>query len=84
MRISPPIHSRVRFAVQSLDETLVSEPQMFSHSKTGQESQVVMKHILIDSVLSLHHFAFKPQNKEEKHVRVAERNLGAEMLDESI
>lgn len=79
VRISRPILSHVRFAVQSLDETLASEPQMFSHSKTSQESQVVMKHILIDSVLSLHHFAFKPQNKEEKHVRVAEKNLSAEM-----
>lgn len=63
VRVSEAIHSQVRFAVQSLDETLVSQPQMFSHSKTSQESQVVMKHILIDSVLSLHHFAFKPQNK---------------------
>lgn len=57
---------------------------MFSHSKTGQESQVVMKHILIDSVLSLHHFVSKPQNKEEKHVTVAEKNLGVEMWDEGI
>lgn len=68
-----PIHSRVRSAVQSLEETSAPEPQMFSHSEPGQESQVVMKHILIDSVLSLHHFAFIPQNKEEKHARVAER-----------
>lgn len=79
MRVSWAIHSQVRFAVQSLDETLASQPQMFSHSKTSQESQVVMKHILIDSVLSLHHFAFKPQNKEEKHVSAVEKNLGAEM-----
>lgn len=78
VRVSEAIHSQVRFAVQSLDETLASQPQMFSHSKTSQESQVVMKHILIDSVLSLHHFAFKPQNKE-KHARVAEKNLGVEM-----
>lgn len=59
MRVLWPIHSRVRFAVQSLDETLASEPSMFLHSKTSQESQVVMKRILTDSVLSLHHFAFK-------------------------
>lgn len=59
MRILGSIRSQVRFAVQSLDETLASEPPMFSHSKTSQESQVVMKYILIDSVLSLHHFAFK-------------------------
>lgn len=65
--------------MQSLDETLASEPQMFSHSRTSQESQVVMKHTLIGSVLSLHHSAFKPQNKEEEDVRVAEKNLGAEM-----
>lgn len=62
----------------SLDETLASKPQMFSHSKTSQESQVVMRHILIDGVLSPHRFAFKPQNNEEKHVRVAEKNLCAE------
>lgn len=62
------IHSRVRFVAQALDETLASEPQMFSHSGTGQESQVLMKHVLIDGVLSLHHSAFKPQNKGEKHV----------------
>lgn len=80
MRTSPPIHSQVRFAAQ----TSPSEPQMFSHSETSQESQVVMKHILIDSVLSLHHFAFKPQNKEEKPVRAAEKNLGAEMWNKSI
>lgn len=79
MRIFQAIHSQVRIPVQTLDETLASELQMFSHSKTSQESQVVMKCILIDSVLSLHHFAFKPQNKKEKHVRVAEKNLGAEM-----
>lgn len=65
--------------LQSLDETLASEPQMFSHSVISRESQVVMKHILIDRVLSLRHFAFKPQNKEEKHVSGAEKNLGAEM-----
>lgn len=60
VRILQPIHSQVRFAVRSLDETLASKPQMFSHCKTSQESQVVMKHILIDNVLSPHHFAFKP------------------------
>lgn len=83
-RISQPIHSQVRFAVQSLDETLALEPQMFSHSKTSQESQVVMKHVLIDSVLSLHHFAFKLQIKEEKHVSMAEKNLGAALEDEHL
>lgn len=41
---------------------------MFSHSVISQESQVVMKHVLIDVVLSLNHFAFKPQNKEERLV----------------
>lgn len=73
------IHSQVRFAVQSLDETLASEPQKFSHSHTSQESQVVMKNNLTEVLLSLHHFAFKSQDKEEKHAGVAEKNLGVDM-----
>ncbi len=39
---------------------------------------------LIDSVLSLHHFAFKPQNKFEKHVVVAENNLGIKVKDKGV
>lgn len=77
-RVLQPIDNQVRFAVRSLNETLASKPQMFSRCKTGQESQVVMKHVLIDNVLSPHHFAFKAQYNEEKHVRATEKNLGAE------
>lgn len=67
----------VRLAVRSLNETLASKPPLFSCCKTSQESQVVMKHVLIDNVLSPHHFAFKARHNEEKHVRATERNLGA-------
>lgn len=75
VRILQPIYSPVRLAVMSLDETLDSKPQMFSHSKTSQESQVVMRHILIDGVLSPHHFGFKPQNNEKKHLGMVVKNL---------
>lgn len=69
------VNSQVRSAVHSLDETLVPQPQMFSHCRTSQESQVVMERVLIDSVLSLHHFAFEPPNKGEKHVRAAVKRM---------
>lgn len=67
--------------MEPLGEALASDLQMFSHSIISQEFQVVMKHILIDSVLSLRHFVFKPQNKAAEHVSVAEENLEQEPVD---
>lgn len=55
---------------------------MFSHSVISQESQVLVKHVLTDSVLSLHRCEFKPRRKEEEElVSVAVKDLEAEMWE---
>lgn len=77
-RIPQAFGKRVGLAVSSLSETLASKPPLFSCCKSSQESQVVIKHVLIDNFLSPRHFALRGRHNEEKHVRAAERNLGAE------
>lgn len=56
---------------------------MFSHSVISQESQVLAKPILTDSVLSPHRCEFQPQRKEEELVSGAVKDLEAEMWDKS-